>query len=135
MPLMPLTVWVAAAALASSVPIAWWAVASGRGVTQRVGRNLAEYQPTMRQATLERSATQRVVLPVMKGVGNRLLRFTPVGWVDAKATALAKAGWTGRSPPSRSWGPSCCCPCSSAPSWACGCWTTPRSARSPWWRP
>lgn len=96
---MPMMVWLAAAAVASSLPLAWWALAGDRQVGQRVGRHLAAHQPTMRQATLERSASERVVLPVMRGVGRRLLRFTPVGWVDAKATALAKAGWTGRVTP------------------------------------
>ncbi len=96
---MPMTVWLAAAALASSLPLAWWALAGDRQVGQRVGRNLAAHQPTMRQATLERSAGERVVLPVMRGVGQRLLRFTPVGWVETQATALAKAGWTGRVTP------------------------------------
>ncbi len=96
---MSMIVWLPALAVASSVPVAWWAVSDGRQTSQRVGQNLADRQPTMRQAVLQRSAGERVVLPFMRAVGRRLLRFTPMGWVEAKATALAKAGWTGRFTP------------------------------------
>ncbi|MDH3300755.1 MAG: type II secretion system F family protein [Acidimicrobiia bacterium] len=96
---MPMLVWIAAAMLASSLPMAWWAVSADRQLTRRVSRNLADYQPTMREAVLERSATERFVLPLMRSVGQRLMRFTPIGWIDSKATTLAKAGWTGRISP------------------------------------
>lgn len=96
---MPMMVWLAAAAVACSIPLGWWAVSSGRSATQLVGRNLAGHQPTMRQATLERSASERLLLPAMRLVGRRLLRFTPIGWIDGKAAALARAGWTGRVTP------------------------------------
>jgi tight adherence protein C len=74
-------------------------MSNGLQVSGRVGQNLAHHQPTMRQAVLRRSAGERVVLPFMRAIGRRLLRFTPMGWVDSKATALAKAGWTGRFTP------------------------------------
>lgn len=96
---MPIVVWIAAAMLASALPIAWWAVSADRQLTRRVNQNLADYQPTMRQAVLDRSATERFVLPLMRSVGARLMRFTPIGWIESKATALAKAGWTGRVTP------------------------------------
>ena len=96
---MPIAVWIAAAMLASALPIAWWAVSADRQLTRRVSQNLADYQPTMREAVLDRSATDRFVLPLMRSVGARLTRFTPIGWIDSKATTLAKAGWTGRITP------------------------------------
>lgn len=96
---MPIAVWVAAAMLASAVPVAWWAISADRQLTRRVNRNLADYQPSMREAILDRSATDRFVLPLMRSVGNRLMRFTPIGWIDSKAATLAKAGWTGRITP------------------------------------
>lgn len=96
---MTITIWLAAISVAASIPIAWWAISDGRQVNHRVGLNLADHQPTMRQAVLQRSAGERVMLPFMRTVGRRLLRFTPIGWVDSKATALAKAGWTGRFTP------------------------------------
>lgn len=85
--------------LSASLPVAWWALSSDRQLSQRVNENLAEYRPTMRQAVLERSATERFVLPLLRGVGARLMRFTPIGWIESKANLLARAGWTGRVTP------------------------------------
>lgn len=93
---MPPIVWLSSAAIAVSIPMAWWAVSHERQLAQRVGRNLAEQQPTMRTAVLERSAVERFFSPMAKGVGRQLLRYTPSGWVGSKAGALAKAGLTGR---------------------------------------
>lgn len=96
---MPMIVWMAAAALASSLPVAWWAVAADRSLNRRVSQNLAGYQPTMREAVLDHRAGQRFAGPLARRIGARLMRYTPVGWMDAKATAIAKAGWTGRVTP------------------------------------
>ena len=96
---MSMIVWLAAAAVACSIPMAWWAVSGSRQTNQRVVRNLTDQQPTMRQAVLQRSAAERFAVPIMRTIGRRLLRFTPIGWVDAKATTLAKAGWTGKFTP------------------------------------
>lgn len=96
---MPIIVWLGALALSASIPVAWWALSADRQLSQRVSDNLADYQPTMRQAVLERSATERFVLPLMRTVGVRLMRFTPIGWIDSKANLLARAGWTGRVTP------------------------------------
>lgn len=93
---MPLLVWLAATAVAGSLPLAWLSVSGDRQSAQRISQNLADHHPTMRQAVLERSAGERAVMPVIRLVGVRLLRFTPIGWVDSKTTALAKAGLTGR---------------------------------------
>ena len=96
---MPVIVWLAAAAVAAAIPVAWWALSAERGMSQQVTDNLAEYQPTMRQAVLARSATDRFVLPLMRSIGTRLIRFTPIGWVESRANLLARAGWTGRVTP------------------------------------
>ncbi|MDH3294259.1 MAG: type II secretion system F family protein [Acidimicrobiia bacterium] len=96
---MPIVVWIAAAALSASIPVAWWALSADRHLSRRVSENLADYQPTMRQAVLDRSATERFVLPMIRSIGVRLVRFTPIGWIDSKAKSLAKAGWTGRITP------------------------------------
>ena len=93
---MPLIVWLASALVATSLPLAWWALSSERQLTQRVSRNLIDHDTTMRAAVLQRSALERFVAPLAKGVGGRLLRFTPSGWVDSKAAAVARAGLTGR---------------------------------------
>jgi len=93
---MSVVVWTASAMVAASAPVAWWALAGDRPLTQRVTQNLSDHRPTMRQAVLQRSAGERVVLPVIRSVGMRLLRFTPIGWVESKSKALAKAGLSGR---------------------------------------
>jgi tight adherence protein C len=96
---VPIIVWFASAALASSLPVAWWALARDHNLTRRVSQNLATNDLTMRQAVLDRSATERLVAPVVRRLGRTALRFTPVGWVGSKASQLAKAGLTGRVSP------------------------------------
>ena len=96
---MPMIVWFGAIMLSASLPVAWWALSSDRQLSQRVNQNLADYRPTMREAVLERSAAERFVLPMLRSVGVRLLRFTPIGWIDAKANLVARAGLTGRVTP------------------------------------
>jgi tight adherence protein C len=96
---MPMIVWLGSAALASALPVAWWALSADRQLSRRVNQNLAEYQPTMREAVLERSAGDRFVLPLIRNLGRRSLQYTPHGWADKKNVALAKAGWTGRITP------------------------------------
>lgn len=92
-------VWLASASVAASIPVAWWALTGERQLAQRVTQNLAEHQPTMRAAVLQQSAAERFVLPLARALGARVLRYTPAGWVDRKAVALAKAGLTGRVTP------------------------------------
>ncbi len=96
---MPLIVWLGSAAIACALPIGWWALSSDRQVSERVNKNLSEYQPTMRAAALERSAGERFVGPLARQTGHALLRFTPGGWYKARTTGIAKAGLTGRVTP------------------------------------
>ncbi|MEZ5407587.1 MAG: type II secretion system F family protein [Acidimicrobiales bacterium] len=80
----------------ASVPVAWWAFSTDRPASQRVSLNLSGLNPTMRQAALQRSPVERLVAPLIRHVGRRLLRFTPIGWVGGRNLALAKAGLSGR---------------------------------------
>lgn len=97
---MPFTVWLAAAAIGSSIPLAWWAINSDREMSDRVTRNLSQYEsPTMRSAVLEHSAAERFVGPLAKSLGSKLLRFTPNGWVKSKQHSLGRAGLLGRLSP------------------------------------
>jgi tight adherence protein C len=93
---MPIVVWLGSAAVAASIPLAWWALTGERQVAQRALQNLSDQSLTMRDAVLDRSAAERFVLPLVRSVGARVLRFTPAGWVGSKTMALAKAGLTGR---------------------------------------
>ena len=93
---MPLQIWLASTAIIASVPLAWWALTSERRLAQRVGRNLGTHAPTLRSAVLDESPLERFFSPLVRGLGGSLLRFTPAGWVEARSTAVAKAGLTGR---------------------------------------
>ncbi|MGF1596920.1 MAG: type II secretion system F family protein [Acidimicrobiales bacterium] len=93
---MPIVVWLGALALASSAPVAWWALSGGDRVNRRVVSNLANQELTLRAADLDRSALERITLPLARSLGRRALRYTPVGWAAAKSATVAKAGLTGR---------------------------------------
>jgi len=88
--------WSSAAMVGASVPVAWWAFSTDRPSSERVSQNLAGHNPTLRQAALQRSAVERLVAPLIRHVGRRLLRFTPIGWAGNRNLALAKAGLSGR---------------------------------------
>ena len=93
---MSIVVWSASAMVFTSIPIAWWAIFSDRPAGQRISQNLMGHNPTMRQTELRRSPIERLVLPVTRQVGLRLVRFTPIGWVERRNRALAMAGLSGR---------------------------------------
>ncbi len=93
---MSIVVWIGAAMVACSIPIAGWAVMGDRTASRRAGQNLPGYNPTLRQAELQQSPVERLVLPVTRQVGTRLISFTPIGWVERRNLTLAKAGLSGR---------------------------------------
>jgi tight adherence protein C len=82
--------------VAAAFPVAWWALAGDRASKQMTSQNLAGMAPTMRQVVLQRSPLERVALPAMRHIGARIVRFTPIGWVEGKTRALARAGLSGR---------------------------------------
>lgn len=88
--------WSASAMVIGSVPLAWWSLFTDRTAGHRARRNLPGYDPTMRESELDRSALERMVQPVTRNVGARLMRYTPIGWADRRKVLLAKAGMSGR---------------------------------------
>ena len=81
---MPVGIWLAALAIAASLPVAWWAF-SGRVEGRAVRANLAAGVATvtdLREAVLKGSAHDRVVSPLMSSLSNRARRFTPAGVVE-----------------------------------------------------
>ncbi len=93
---MSIVLWSASTMVVTSIPVAWWALFADRPASQRASQNLAGYNPTMRQTVLQRSPVERLVLPVTRQIGARLVRFTPIGWVERRNLTLAKAGLSGR---------------------------------------
>jgi tight adherence protein C len=93
---MSIVVWAASAMVATSFPVAWWAFATDRPSGHRASRNLAGHSQTMREVVLEQSAIERFLLPLTRGIGARLVRFTPIGWIERSTRTLARAGLSGR---------------------------------------
>lgn len=93
---MPLVVLAGSAMVASSIPILILALLADRPRSHRASQVLAGHTPTMRESELQRSALERMIVPVTRRLGARLLRFTPIGWVGRRNLMVAKAGLSGR---------------------------------------
>ncbi|MGI9594794.1 MAG: type II secretion system F family protein, partial [Acidimicrobiales bacterium] len=91
-----IVLWSASAMIMTSIALAGWAVFGDRSTGGRASRNLAGQNPTMREVELQRSPVERLALPVTRQVGARLVRFTPIGWVERRNVMLARAGLSGR---------------------------------------
>jgi tight adherence protein C len=94
--LLSIVLWLASAMVMTSIPLAGWAILGDRPSSRKASQNLLDHNPTMRQAELQQSPVERVVLPVTRHVGARLVRFTPTGWVENRKLLVAKAGLSGR---------------------------------------
>lgn len=90
---MSVYVVLAAAAIVGSVPLAWWALASGReSRAGLVARNL----PTggggdLRRELLARSARERAIEPAVLALAGRARRMTPAGMLASLEHKLALA--------------------------------------------
>jgi tight adherence protein C len=91
---MPIQVILAAAAVAASLPLLWWAIAATRAESRTVDRSvLMGNGPTdLRTAVLQRSATDRAVLPTVATLAGFGRRLTPVGWAEALDRRLLLVG-------------------------------------------
>ncbi len=92
---VPIQVILAAAAVAASLPILWWAIASARSdPSQAVASNLAGATGTtdLREAVLGRSAGERAVRPFVAILAERARRLSPAGWVRALERRITLAG-------------------------------------------
>lgn len=97
---VPFPVVVAAAAVASSVPLLWWAVFSARGAG-RASHNLNAGLATitnLRDLALTRSASDRAIVPALRSFADRLRRLTPVSYIQRLEHKSVLAGrahaWT-----------------------------------------
>ncbi len=101
---MPLSIWLAAAAIACALPIAWYSVASTRMSSERVRANLAagsEYFTDMRRVVMQQSAHERVVRPAMASMARRARRITPAGMVSGLERRVTLAGMADEWPVDR----------------------------------
>jgi tight adherence protein C len=95
---MSTNLYVASAAVASSIPLLWWSVSSGRVSGQSAGDHLKPFSSgpvDLRQLDLARPAQERVVSPLMAGLADRARRITPAGVVDSLERRIDLAGMGG----------------------------------------
>ena len=90
---MPIGIWLAALAIAASLPVAWWAL-SGCAIEGRAARaNLASgvaMVTDLRQAVLKGSAHDRVVSPLMAALveSGRPVHAGTAWWNDSSERAF-----------------------------------------------
>ena len=90
---MPVMVVLAAAAVASSLPLLWWALASGRSARTSTGGLLQGAAASdLREVMLRRSASERAVRPLVGRLAERSRRMTPGGAVRSLERRIALAG-------------------------------------------
>jgi tight adherence protein C len=91
--MMSLPVVLASAAVAASLPLLWWALASGR--TASIDRSVllgGGGETDLRRAVLERSASDRALKPLAHAITALARRFTPIAWIEALDRRLMLAG-------------------------------------------
>jgi len=91
---MPLTMFLAAAAIGLAIPLGLWSVAgarAGRGVLTRSSKR-GEATTDMRQLELASGAGARVVGPFLKVLGARVRKATPAGWFESVERRVMLAG-------------------------------------------
>ncbi len=102
---MPFGIWLAAFAVAISLPIAWWAFSSARVEGKAARANLATSIGTtitdLRQSLLQQGAHERVVSPAVAGLARRARRLTPDGALSALERRTFLAGLSDTWPPER----------------------------------
>ncbi len=94
---LPLTVWLACAAIGTSLPLLWWVVAGARP-RDRVGQQrlhtAGRALTDLRTVALQASASERITQPAMARIRRMVHRLTPVGVVENLQHRIALAGLT-----------------------------------------
>ncbi|MEE8331385.1 MAG: type II secretion system F family protein [Acidimicrobiia bacterium] len=85
---MPIHVIAAAVSIAVAVPLLWFSVASSSAGASRAGSAV----PDIHQMTLQRSATDRVLRPMVGSLASRVRGLTPRGWVKSLERRATLAG-------------------------------------------
>lgn len=95
---MPLTVWLAAFAVLSAIPVLWWTVAGPRQVSAKLVReNLsAGRSVSLRAAVLEQPAGDRLLGPLLDRSAKAANRFVPASRLERIDERLSSSGLVGR---------------------------------------
>lgn len=91
---MPVSVILAAVAVAVALPLLLWALSAGSATTAGVSRNLSPDRPVanLRQIILTRPASDRALRPLAYAIARRTRRLTPTGAVEAMERRIELAG-------------------------------------------
>ncbi len=92
---MQIAVILAAAAVAASLPLLWWALAGARPGARTVDRSVlvgSSGTVDLRAATLQRSARERAVRPFAGGLVRFARRLTPVAWIESLDRRITLSG-------------------------------------------
>jgi tight adherence protein C len=92
---MPLSVILAALAVAASVPLLWWSLAGARSDATTIDRDVlmgGAGSTDLRAAVLQRSANERAVQPLLGAIAGLGRRLTPVGRIEALDRRVTLAG-------------------------------------------
>lgn len=93
---MPALVILAATAVVASLPLLWWSVASARQAVPRpIDRRVlaGDLGPAdLRAASLQLSAHERAVAPLLRSVAAFARRLTPIAWIESLERRLTLAG-------------------------------------------
>lgn len=94
---MPLSVWLASAAIVASLPVLYWALHTGPSVESTVRDNLSQRGiGSYRDIQLSRSVHDRLLGPAVAALARRGRRLTTDGVVDALTRQLELAGLAGQ---------------------------------------
>lgn len=97
---MPIHVWIYSALVSLSIPVLWWGLTGPKAVSPRAIKNLGEHRPSdLRTIRLEQPPVERILLPLLKGVGRTARKFTPIAWLQRYERLLGEAGRLGRWTP------------------------------------
>lgn len=91
----PLSLYLAAALIGCAIPLLVWSLAGERRNGGAARDNLLRDRPgtnDLRQALLQRSASERTVRPLIQNLADRSRRLTPDGFVASLERRLALAG-------------------------------------------
>lgn len=94
---MPLSIWLAALAIASALPLAWWATGNARVAAEtRARANLGagvRKVTDLREVMLQQSTGDRVVRPATDAIARQVRRITPAGYAETLDRRLQMSGY------------------------------------------